>query len=160
MLKLLPVIVIISLLMSSCMKNNQTEIDAQAILNQAKMDDQAIQDYLSVNKVNATKDPSGLYYVTTLVGTGISPASSSTVEVKYKGWLLNGTLFDQTATDKKFTYALSGLIKGWQIGIPLMKKGGKATFFIPSSLGYGYYATGPIPANSVLIFDIELIDVK
>ena len=73
--------------------------------------------------------------------------------------MINDTIFGQTATDKTFTYALSGLIKGWQIGIPLMKKGGKSTFFIPSELGYGANSTGTFPANSVLIFDIELINV-
>jgi FKBP-type peptidyl-prolyl cis-trans isomerase FkpA/FKBP-type peptidyl-prolyl cis-trans isomerase FklB len=52
------------------------------------------------------------------------------------------------------------LIKGWQIGIPLMKKGGKATFYVPSELGYGGNDMGAIPPNSILIFDIELIDVK
>lgn len=128
--------------------------------NQAEIDDQVITTYLSGKNLTATKDISGLYYVMTVAGTGTSPLATSTVEVKYKGSLVNGTVFDQTATDKTFTYALSGLIKGWQIGIPLMKKGGKATFYIPSALGYGSSATGPIPANSVLIFEIELIDVK
>ena len=74
--------------------------------------------------------------------------------------LITGTVFDQTAADKTFTYALTGLIKGWQIGIPLMKKGGKATFYVPSELGYGGNDMGVIPPNSILIFDIELIDVK
>jgi FKBP-type peptidyl-prolyl cis-trans isomerase len=95
-----------------------------------------------------------------VTGTGTTPSVTSTIEVKYKGSLVNGTVFDQTATDKTFTYALSGLIRGWQIGIPMMKKGGKATFFIPSALGYGAEDTGPIPANSVTIFEIELINVK
>ncbi len=129
-------------------------------INQSEIDDQTITNYLKSNMLTATKDPTGLYYIMTLAGTGISPTSSSTVEVKYKGSLIDGTVFDQTAADKTFTYALSGLITGWQIGIPLMKKGGKATFFIPSALGYGAYNMGVIPPNSVLIFDIELIDVK
>ena len=150
MIKFLPLIVALSLAVSSCGK----------MKDQSETDDQIIQNYLTAKKWIATKDPSGLYYIMNVAGTGISPTSSSTVEVKYKGSLIDGTVFDQTATDKTFTYALSGLIKGWQIGIPLIKKGGKATFLIPSMLGYGSYATGPIPANSVLIFDIELIDVK
>lgn len=96
----------------------------------------------------------------TVEGSGASPSITSTAEVKYKGSLLNGTIFDQTAVDKTFSYALSGLVIGWQIGIPLMKKGGKATFIIPSSLGYGSANLGIIPPNSVLRFDIELIDFK
>lgn len=149
-LKFIPAMLVLSLLIFSCAKNG----------NQAEIDDQIIQNYLSTNKLNAAKDPSGLYYMTNVAGTGESPTLASTVEVKYKGTLINGTVFDQTAVDKTFTYKLSGLISGWQIGIPMMKKGGKATFFIPSALGYGSYATGPIPANSVLIFEIELIDIK
>jgi FKBP-type peptidyl-prolyl cis-trans isomerase FkpA len=150
MIKFLPLILILTLVISSCSKKT----------SQPEVDDQTIQNYLTSKNLTAIKDPSGLYYVMNVIGTGVSPTSSSTVEVKYKGTLVNGTVFDQTAADKTFTYALNALIKGWQIGIPLMKKGGKATFFIPSGLGYGGIATGPIPANSVLIFDIELIDVK
>ncbi|MEI6274849.1 MAG: FKBP-type peptidyl-prolyl cis-trans isomerase [Prolixibacteraceae bacterium] len=150
MTKFFPLILILGLMVSSCGK----------MKDQSVVDDETIQNFLATKKWMATKDPSGLYYIMNVAGTGTNPTSSSTVEVKYAGSLINGTVFDQTATDKTFTYSLTGLIKGWQIGIPLMKKGGKATFIIPSALGYGGYATGPIPANSVLIFDIELIDIK
>ena len=129
-------------------------------VNQPELDDQLIQGYLFANNLNATKTSSGLYYMMKVEGTGVSPTLSSTVEVKYTGYLLDDTVFDQTATGKTFTSSLSGLITGWQIGIPLMKKGGKAMLFIPSALGYGSRAIGPIPANSVLVFEIELIDVK
>jgi FKBP-type peptidyl-prolyl cis-trans isomerase FkpA len=150
MIRALFVILTFALLFASCIKE----------VNQPEVDDQNIQNYLNTNKLTAKKDVSGLYYIMTVAGTGASPSVTSTVEVKYKGSLLNGTIFDQTAADKTFTYALSGLVIGWQIGIPLMKKGGKATFFIPSSLGYGSANLGAIPPNSVLIFDIELIDFK
>ena len=148
-MKYLPLFVASILLFSCSTKNNQPEID-----------DQLIKNYLVSKQLTATKDASGIYYIMTAVGTGAAPTSASTVEVKYKGSLISGTVFDQTATDKTFTYALSGLIKGWQIGIPLMKVGGKATFYIPSGLGYGSGGIGSIPPNSVLIFDIELISVK
>ena len=150
MMKTLTFILMLLLFISSCSKKD----------NQAEIDDQTIQNYLKTNNLTATKDPSGLYYIMTVTGTGTNPTSSSTVEVKYKGKLVNGTIFDQTAADKTATFPLSGLIRGWEIGIPLMKKGGKATFYIPSALGYGSMTTGPIPANSVLIFDIELINIK
>jgi FKBP-type peptidyl-prolyl cis-trans isomerase len=148
-MKYLPLLVASILLFSCSTKTNQPEID-----------DQLIKNYLVSKQLTATKDASGIYYITTTVGTGTAPTSASTVEVKYIGSLMNGTVFDQTATDKTLTYALSGLIKGWQIGIPLMKVGGKATFYIPSGLGYGSRGIGSIPPNSVLIFDIELISVK
>jgi FKBP-type peptidyl-prolyl cis-trans isomerase len=149
-MKFLPILAALILVLSSCLKEN----------NQPEADDQLIVNYLSANKLTATKDPSGLYYIMNVAGTGTAPTATSTVEVKYKGSLINGTVFDQTASDKTFTYALSGLILGWQIGIPLMKEGGKATLFIPSRLGYGSQNLGTIPPNSVLIFEIELIDVK
>jgi FKBP-type peptidyl-prolyl cis-trans isomerase FkpA len=149
-MKFIPFVLVSIILFSSCGKKN----------DQAEIDDQIITNYLSSKQLTATKDASGLYYIMTVAGTGTSPTVASTVEVKYKGSLINGTVFDQTATDKTFISALSGLIKGWQIGIPLMKKGGKATLFIPSALGYGGRDLGVIPPNSVLIFDIELIDVK
>jgi len=148
-IKYLPLLVASVLLLSCSTKNNQPEID-----------DQLIRNYLVSKQLTATKDASGIYYIMTAVGTGSAPTAASTVEVKYRGSLISGTVFDQTATDKTFTYALSGLIKGWQIGIPLMKTGGKATFYIPSGLGYGSSGIGSIPPNSVLIFDIELISVK
>ncbi len=149
-MKVFPLILAMTLILTSCLKKN----------NQPDIDDQIIQNYLVKNNLTAIKDPSGLYYIMTQEGTGLSPDISHTVEVKYQGRLIDGTVFDQTETDKTFTYALSGLILGWQIGIPMLKRGGKATFFIPSSLGYGSTTMGPIPSNSVLIFDIELIDFK
>lgn len=149
-MKVFPLILAMTLILTSCLKKN----------NQPDIDDQIIQNYLVKNNLTAIKDPSGLYYIMTQEGTGLSPDISHTVEVKYQGRLIDGTVFDQTETDKTFTYPLSGLILGWQIGIPMLKRGGKATFFIPSSLGYGSTTMGPIPSNSVLIFDIELVDFK
>lgn len=149
-MKKFPLVLAMILILSSCLKNN----------NQPEIDDQIIQNYLIKNSLTAIKDPSGLYYIKTLEGTGASPDVSNTVEVKYRGRLIDGTVFDETETDKTFTYELSGLIFGWQIGIPLMKKGGKALLLIPSTLGYGNGQMGPIPPNSVLIFDIELIDFR
>lgn len=150
MKKLSIVISSLFLLFSSC----------KVTSNQPEIDDQLISNYLTSKGLTAIKDVSGLYYIIHQTGTGATPTSTSVVEVKYKGSLLNGTVFDQTATDKTFTSSLSGLIYGWQIGIPLLKEGGKATFFIPSGLGYGSHDLGVIPPNSVLIFEIELIDIK
>lgn len=125
---------------------------------QADTDDQIIQDYLSENNIDATKHTSGLYYVITVDGAGDHPNINSTVTVRYKGYLTDGTIFDQTQGSNSATFGLSSLIEGWKIGIPLLKKEGKGTFFIPSALGYGSHATGSIPANSVLIFEIDLIE--
>lgn len=128
------------------------------ISNQAKEDEKIITDYISAHGLSATATGSGLYYVISTQGTGVQPNANSTVTVKYKGYLKDGTVFDQSTSGA--TFSLNSVIKGWQEGIPYFKKGGKGVLLIPSALGYGNQATGNIPANSVLIFDIELVDVK
>ena len=152
MKKTIPILVAVIISLTSCLKENK----------QPEIDDKIIQKYLADHNLtaSATRDAYGLYYIKTLEGTGGSPDISKTVEVKYKGMLVDGTVFDQSEQDKTFTYELSGLILGWQIGIPYMKKGGKAILVIPSSLGYGNTSIGPIPANSVLVFEIELVDFR
>ncbi len=142
-------ILILNVLFFSCKKK----------VDQATSDDRIIKQYISDNNLNATATGSGLYYVISTQGTGAQPNSGSTVTVKYKGYLTNGTVFDQTGNSGA-SFGLGNVIKGWQEGIPLFKKGGKGMLLIPSALGYGDQAQGSIPANSVLIFDIELMDVK
>jgi FKBP-type peptidyl-prolyl cis-trans isomerase FkpA len=126
---------------------------------QAKADEAAITKYISDNKLNAIATGSGLYYVISTQGTGASPSPISQVTVVYDGLLVNGAVFDQS-TAAGATFNLASVIKGWQEGLPYFKKGGKGTLLIPSALGYGTQATGSIPANSVLIFNIQLVDVK
>lgn len=116
-----------------------------------------IRQYLADNNLKADSTGSGLYYIITKEGTGDNPPASSTVTVKYKGYLLDGTVFDETSGSSTATFPLFNLIQGWQEGIPLLKKDGKGTFLIPSYLGYGSSPVGSIPANSVLIFEIELV---
>ena len=125
--------------------------------SQTEKDDQIIRDYLSENNIDATKHSSGLYYIITVIGTGNNPNANSEVTVRYKGYLTDGTIFDQTDGSSTATFGLGSLIEGWKIGIPLLKEGGAGTFFIPSVLGYGSQGSGSIPANSVIIFDIELV---
>lgn len=137
----------ILLVMLSCNKDD----------SQAEKDDQIIRDYLSENNIDATKHSSGLYYTITKEGSGEHPNTGSEVTVRYRGYLTDGTTFDQTAGSTTATFGLGSLIDGWKIGIPLLKEGGKGTFFIPSVLGYGNQGTSSIPANSVTIFDIELV---
>jgi FKBP-type peptidyl-prolyl cis-trans isomerase FkpA len=123
--------------------------------DQASIDDGIIQNYLKEHNIDA-KPYNGIYIYTTVQGTGANPNAYSTVKVNYKGYLTDGTVFDQ---NNGLTFNLQQVIKGWTYGIPLMRVGGKATLFIPSTLGYGSNATGKIPANSVLIFDVELLKI-
>jgi FKBP-type peptidyl-prolyl cis-trans isomerase FkpA len=147
-------ILIASLIVLSFVSCNKRKVKSQA-----ELDEKVITNYITDNKLNATATGSGLYYVVHDPGTGAQPNSGSNVTVKYKGSLKDGTVFDQSA-DVGITISLNSVIKGWQEGIPLFKKGGRGVLLIPSSLGYGTQATGKIPANSVLIFDIELLNVQ
>jgi FKBP-type peptidyl-prolyl cis-trans isomerase FkpA len=136
---------------SSCKKDSST-FNAAA---QAATDDALIKTYISTNNINATKDASGLYYSVVTPGSGAYPTASSTVSVNYSGQLLNGSVFSPLSS---LTSPLSGLIKGWQIGIPHINAGGRILLIIPSALGYGNSSPGTsIPANSVLVFTIDLI---
>ena len=140
-----------SFIFNSCKK-----VDPSA---QAKTDDQIISNYITSNKLSAKSTGSGLYYVVVSQGTGANPSLNSTVRVAYKGYLTNGSVFDQS-NSSGISFGLNSVIKGWQEGIPLFKKGGKGKLLIPSALAYGSQSVGGIPSNSVLIFDIELLDVQ
>lgn len=114
---------------------------------------QLIRDYIADNGLQADSTASGLFYVIDVPGNNEHPTTQDIITISYTGKLLNGDIFD---ADPSFTYRLDQLILGWQEGIPLFGKGGKGKLIIPSSLGYGSQAIGSIPANSVLVFDIEL----
>jgi FKBP-type peptidyl-prolyl cis-trans isomerase FkpA len=126
---------------------------------QANTDEQIITSYIASNKLIAKATGSGLYYVISMQGTGSNPGLGSTVRVAYKGYLTSGSVFDQSSS-AGISFGLNSVIKGWQEGIPLFKQGGRGKLLIPSALAYGSQSVGGIPANSVLIFDIELLDVQ
>jgi peptidylprolyl isomerase len=106
---------------------------------------------------------SGLKYIIVAPGQGDQPQNGSTVAVHYSGYLQDGTLFDSSIErGQPFRFALGQgqVISGWDEGIALMKPQAKYRFIIPPSLGYGNRAIGPIPQNSTLIFDVELINFE
>jgi len=144
------VLFITAMLFAACKKDD----------DQAIVDDEIILEYLKVNNLtdSVTKDASGIYYQIFNLGSGGSPTISDTVEVKYKGYLTDGYVFDKTTGNATVSFPLNQLIKGWQIGIPKLQKGGSGLFIIPSALGYGKTNLTGIPANSVLIFEITLVD--
>jgi hypothetical protein len=103
----------------------------------------------------------GVYYTIMQEGTGKMVTINDTVTVHYKGYLFsNGTVFDQTR-EKPATFPLKRLIRGWQICIPLCKVGGKIKLVIPSALAYSIRTrAAKIPPNSILVFEIEVVDTK
>jgi FKBP-type peptidyl-prolyl cis-trans isomerase len=122
-------------------------------------DKKIIEDYIASKGYTASSTPEGLYYMIVDSGNHQHPNLSSQVKVHYKGYLTNDSVFDQTDGTAAQFY-LYGVIKGWQIGIPLFGKGGKGKLFIPSDLGYGDQSYEKIPSRSVLIFDIVLSDFQ
>lgn len=105
--------------------------------------------------------PSGLQYKITEEGNGPSPKPDDTVVVQYRGTLIDGKEFDSSYKRKMpAEFPVKGVIPGWTEGLQLMKKGGKATFWIPPELAYGDRPRQNIPPNATLIFDVELVDIK
>jgi FKBP-type peptidyl-prolyl cis-trans isomerase FkpA len=122
---------------------------------------QALKTYLGADSAVALQHPSGFFYKIINPGSGQSIVNlCSNVTIKYIGKLTNGTVFDKTETGATATFTLGDLISGWQKGLPLISKGGTITLYIPPSLGYGPSANGQIPGNSILIFDIEVVDIS
>ncbi len=141
--------------LSACKKKEETPFDANI---QATADDAQIQAYLKANSITAVKDASGLYYTVVTEGTGNYPAATNSVTVNYIGKLMtSGTQFDARTG---LTFSLGEVIKGWTIGLQKVRSGGRINLYIPSALGYGNVGNSAIPANSVLIFTIDLISIR
>ncbi len=128
---------------------------------QAVHDQQMILKAVRDNEFDTTGSRDGVYYHILEEGNGSNVAVADTVTVYYKGSLLSdGSVFDQTK-DKPATFPLSRLIKGWQIGLPFCKTGGKIRLLIPSGQAYSIRSRSKdIPPNSVLVFDITVVSVK
>ncbi|MGB5486348.1 MAG: FKBP-type peptidyl-prolyl cis-trans isomerase [Lysobacterales bacterium] len=115
---------------------------------------------------NATKEgvqttASGLQYKVVTMGTGAKPAATNTVKVHYRGTLLDGTEFDSSyARNEPISFALNRVIPGWTEGVQLMPIGSKFMFYIAPDLAYGEGGGGPIPPNSTLVFEVELLDIE
>lgn len=159
-----------SFTLSSCLKHEdiptaedrlQQALD-QVNKTQLEADLKIIDDTLAQRHIEAQTEPNGVRYVIHTQGTGPKPALSSYITFSYTGRLLaTDSIFDSGT----ISYSLEPLILGFQTTLPLMNEGTKATLYIPSGLGYGAYDYPSteevvIPANSILVFDIELLDVQ
>ena len=112
---------------------------------------------------NPTTTPSGLQYEDIVVGTGASPQNAGRVTVHYTGKFLDGKKFDSSVDrGQPFTFVIGvgQVIKGWDEGVATMKVGGKRNLIIPAALAYGARGQGPIPPNTDLYFEVELISVQ
>ncbi|MBW3571680.1 MAG: FKBP-type peptidyl-prolyl cis-trans isomerase [Gemmatimonadetes bacterium] len=110
-----------------------------------------------------TTSASGLQYRDDAVGEGRQAKAGDTVSVHYTGTLQDGSKFDSSrdrGQPLQFPLGAGHVIKGWDEGVSGMKVGGRRTLVIPPELGYGARGIGPIPPNSTLVFDVELMDIR
>lgn len=116
---------------------------------------------LGVDLTKMTKTASGLYYQDLTVGAGVAAVSGNHVTVHYTGFLSNGSTFDTSIGKVPFGFTIgqSEVIKGWDEGVVGIRVGGTRRLVIPASLGYGPVQNGAIPANSVLVFIVQLVSI-
>lgn len=118
---------------------------------------------LNINLSEFTVTSGGMYVQDIEEGEGIEASAGQVVAVYYKGWLANGTMFDQRQAPQSpysFTLGVSPVIDGFRLGVSGMQPGGVRRFILPPSLGYGATAYGSIPGNSILVFEIELVSIQ
>ena len=143
-------------------QKRQTEQQAEsAVAGQANLAEG--QKFLAENKTKegVQTTASGLQYKVLTMGDGAKPAATDTVKVHYRGTLLDGTEFDSSyARNEPISFALNRVIAGWTEGVQLMPIGSKFMFYIAPELAYGEGGGGPIPPNSTLIFEVELLDIE
>lgn len=159
---------------ASAGKSDMTKEDMQAAMMKlqelamkkqqetADSNKKAGEEFLAKNKSAAgvKTTASGLQYIVEKEGTGATPKKDDVVKVHYKGTLTNGEQFDSSYDrGQPAEFPVGGVIPGWTEALQLMKVGGKAKLFIPPDLAYGPSGRPGIPPNSVLVFDVELIDI-
>lgn len=158
------------------MEEQQRRAAGQQREEQLAEDREIINDYLEENNIDAQSTESGLRYVIHSEGSGTTAEAGDQVKVNYSGYVLGGEYFDtsvKSVAEEKglfnpqreygpFTFTLGegAVIEGWDEGIALLKEGGKATLYIPSSMAYGpRQRSEQIGPNSILVFDVELVDI-
>ena len=145
-------ITVLTIAIFSCKDENPAEPDPMAEAN-AYLTENAKKDSVSVTI-------SGLQYEILVEGEGAKPTVTDTVKVNYRGKLIDGTEFDSSySRGEPSTFRVGSLISGWVEGLQLMPVGSKYRFVIPPQLGYGAYGAGSIPPYSVLIFEVELLEI-
>jgi FKBP-type peptidyl-prolyl cis-trans isomerase FkpA len=141
---------------------SETEFQASRTKNAEKQkstDAATIASFITKNNLtNVQKTESGLNYVITTPGTGAQVTAGDSITVKYTGKLSSGKVFESNTFPLQVGRGM--VIPGWDEGLQKFKQGGKGTLLIPSGLGYGDQGNPTIPANSVLVFDVEILSVK
>lgn len=163
MLRIILGLLCITVIAASCLKSSDTGTCPYGVttINAPQAERDSIEAFLDSNNITALEHSSGFYYQIIEEGAGEStPGLCSEITINYTGKFKNGNQFDG---QNGVRFILGSLIEGWKKGIPLIKKGGQLKLFVPPSLGYGSNPVTNngqvvIPANSMLIFDVTLID--
>lgn len=146
-----------ALLASSCQQNDKPCTEPVVSVKAPEEETAALKLYIDANHIPAKADDRGFYYTIESPGSGNKPTACSNVTVNYSGKLTNGKTFDSASG---ISFTLNQLVVGWQEGIPLVAPGGSITLYLPPSLAYGSQEQGDIPANSILVFKIDLVKVN
>lgn len=161
MIKTFSAIIISFIIFISCSKTGSVCNFNDSTIVAPSSEVTSIQNYLTANNLSATQSPSGFFYKINAQGSGTSIVNlCSNISVSYVGKFTNGTIFDQTPAGQPASFQLGSVIVGWQKALPLLNKGGTIRLYVPPSLAYGSTQQGPIPPNSILIFDITLVDIS
>lgn len=157
-MKRISVFLLATMVLVSCMKSGSGSQSCTDVSPIAEEGD--ILKFCEANSINYTRDSSGIYYEIIEPGTGPNPTTASIITTTYVGKYLTGVTLDSSTAP--YTSLLANLIKGWQIGIPKIAKGGRIKMVVPSSLCYGCYGIpqSGVPSNAILYFDVQLLDVK
>lgn len=144
---LLSTIILVMFISTSCKKDDQGKIDRDLI-----------EAYVLENNLDGQFTESGLYYIISEPGGNDHPNVYSRVSVYYKGYKLDGTVFDEHLESEAdpVTFGLYSVITGWQEGLQLIGRKGRIKLIIPSGLAYGQSGQGSIGPNEILVFDIYL----
>ncbi|SIQ62286.1 FKBP-type peptidyl-prolyl cis-trans isomerase [Maribacter ulvicola] len=152
------ILLFITTTMVSCLSSDDKDPINVDPIDYTTINEEEIKTYLTANDLESQTTASGLHYIIENQGDGVKPSASSNVTVIYKGYFLDGTVFDQNTAG--LAIGLNQVIKGWTEGIQLFNEGGKGILLVPSHLAYGSFNYNGIPGGSVLIFDIELKSVN
>ena len=139
---------------------NRYAADAKKILNQRKLEQNQVMEKIKKEK-NSKELANGAIIQITKKGKGKQPKATDTVKVHYEGTLLNGKVFDSSIKrGQAAEFPLNQVISCWTLGLQEMKVGSKAKLYCPPATAYGDRQSGPIPAGSLLVFDVELLEIK
>ena len=137
--------------------------DLKVVVELLEVKDKVVAEMWQVDSTLFKTTASGLKYAIVSNGEGPAVEAGKVVTVQYSGYLTDGTLFDSSVERDEpiqFVVGQGQVIPGWDEGMLLLKKGDKARFIVPPNLGYGDMQLEKIPANSTLIFDTEIVDIK